>query len=114
MNIFIEPEEIEKLADLILALRTKMDEHNIKGINIKTGKVNYNEPYNKPGNEKEREWKYKSAPLFNVNSNTVSHLDVHRCETCAYESLRISEPPCYSCGIEEGRYDNWKERTEIE
>ena len=104
MNIFIEPEEIEKLADLILALRTKMEEHNVKAVNIKTGKVNYSELCDKPKSER-YVWDDKKHKLVPIKRS---------CDTCAYESLRFDEPPCNSCGIEEGRYENWKERTEIE
>ena len=88
MNIFIEPEEIEKLADLILALRTKMDEFNVKDINIKSGEATY-----KWANKK-----HKPIPIYK------------NCDNCAYHSLTVYDSPCSSCD----EHNNWKERTEID
>ena len=88
MKIEIDPQELDKLLNTFVALKTRMLERNVKSVNTKNGKVNYNESYDKPL--------------------------LHHCDNCAYSSLSKNEGPCYTCGIEEGRYDNWKERTETE
>lgn len=108
MNIFIEPEEIEKLADLILALRTKMEECNVKSVNIKTGEVNYSDldDKSKVGTYVWDDKKHK--PVLK------DAIQIRDCTTCAYANFRFTDPPCSTCGYEEGRYDNWKERTETE
>ena len=102
MKIEMEPQEFEKLLDTIVALETRMEEWDVKSVNIKTGEVDYKKLYDKPKSGRYVWDDKKHKPLF------------HNCDDCAYSGLSLNDGPCYTCGIEEGRYDNWKERTEIE
>lgn len=70
MNIYIEPEELETVLNLIVSLKTKMKERNAKSVDIRSGKVNYGYEENKS-----------------------------ICRNCAYESLKLYETPCNTCNV---------------
>lgn len=89
INIDVEVEEAEKLLDLIVALKTKMEEYNAPPIPV-VKKKETQEP---------------------VNEKTPRH----RCGTCKYEKSRsVTEPPCSTCDIANGTYDNWEAKEEKE
>ena len=110
-----EVEEIEKIFDLLLSLETKMLEWNMTKWPVKvasTGKsVNYSSLYDRPRSDAIYKWDNKlHKPVLHYGDREGKVM----CSTCAYESLRVNESPCNTCGIEVGEYNNWKERTEEE
>lgn len=94
-NAEVDVEEVGKLLDLIVALKTKMQEWDMKSVDLKTPKRSCS-----------------TCDYFYVNKNNArcttcvdhNHWSVSapsgvapECTTCKYENLPAYEKPCQTC-----------------